>query len=54
MPLTTQPSHQEREPHILAAGYGLALFDGLNRFYAREDEPALRERLAVPANGLDN
>lgn len=54
VPLTALPSHQEWEPGVLAAGYGLALFDGLNRFYVRDDEPALRERLAVPANVLDN
>ncbi|MFD0902093.1 FkbM family methyltransferase [Actinomadura sediminis] len=53
-PLTARPSHQEWEPGLLAAGYELALFDGLNRFYACDDEPDLRERLAVPANVLDN
>lgn len=54
VPLTTRPSHQEWEPGVLAAGYRLALFDGVNRFYARDDEADLRERLAVPANVLDN
>ncbi|GAA4242422.1 hypothetical protein GCM10022254_75380 [Actinomadura meridiana] len=54
VPLTARPSHQEWEPYVLAAGYRLALFDGLNRFYARDDEDELRERLAVPANVLDN
>ncbi|MBE1532624.1 FkbM family methyltransferase [Actinomadura algeriensis] len=54
VPLTKRPSHREWEPGVLAAGYEPALFDGLNRFYAREDEPVLRERLAVPANVLDN
>jgi FkbM family methyltransferase len=54
VPLTSRPSHREWEPTVLAAGYELALFDGLNRFYARDDEPELRERLAVPANVLDN
>jgi hypothetical protein len=29
------------------------LFDGLNRFYAHDDEPELLERLSVPANVLD-
>ncbi|GGV07042.1 DNA-binding protein [Actinomadura cremea] len=53
VPLTSRPSHHAWEPDLLAAGYDLALFDGLNRFYARTDEPALRERLAVPANVLD-
>ncbi|MEU5993855.1 FkbM family methyltransferase [Spirillospora sp. NPDC047418] len=54
VPLTARPSHQEWEPYVLAAGYGLALFDGLNRFYVRDDEPDLHERLSVPANVLDN
>ncbi|TMR04354.1 FkbM family methyltransferase [Actinomadura soli] len=54
VPLTNRPSHQEWEPHVLEAGYRLALFDGLNRFYARNDEPELYERLTVPANVLDN
>jgi FkbM family methyltransferase len=53
VPLTSRPSHHEWEPGLLAAGYELALFDGLNRFYARADEPGLRERLSVPANVLD-
>ncbi|GGT62748.1 FkbM family methyltransferase [Actinomadura citrea] len=54
VPLTSRPSHNEWEPGVLAAGYEFALFDGLNRFYARDDEPELRERLSVPANVLDN
>jgi FkbM family methyltransferase len=54
VPLTSLPSHEKWEPYVLTAGYRLALFDGLNRFYARNDEPELRERLAVPANVLDN
>lgn len=54
VPLTTRPSHQAWEPMVLAAGYELALFDGLNRFYARSDEPALRASLSVPACASDN
>jgi FkbM family methyltransferase len=53
VPGTRVPSHQEWEPEVLAAGYQLALFDGLNRFYARNNEPVLRERLSVPANVFD-
>jgi FkbM family methyltransferase len=53
VPLTSRPSHQEWEPGVLAVGYELALFDGLNRFYARHDEPQLLGRLSVPANVLD-
>lgn len=54
VPLISRPSHHEWEPGVLAAGYRVALFDGLNRFYVRDDEPELGERLAVPANVLDN
>jgi FkbM family methyltransferase len=53
VPGTPVPSHHEWEPEVLAAGYRLALFDGLNRFYARNDELALWQRLSVPANVFD-
>lgn len=53
LPDTTIPSADEWEPDLLAAGYRLALFDGLNRFYARTDEPELLARLSVPANVTD-
>jgi FkbM family methyltransferase len=53
LPDTAIPSHSEWEPQLLAAGYMLALFDGLNRFYTREDESNLLERLSIPANILD-
>jgi hypothetical protein len=39
---------------LLEAGYRLALFDGLNRFYAHADEPELLQTLATPANVFDN
>jgi FkbM family methyltransferase len=52
-PGTPIPSHAGWEPMVLSAGYRLALFDGLNRFYARDDEGSLFERLAVPANVFD-
>jgi FkbM family methyltransferase len=32
------------EPALLAAGYGFAFFDGLNRFYVASEEAALAER----------
>jgi FkbM family methyltransferase len=50
-----EPSHEGWEPSLLAAGYRFALFDGLNRFYCREEEAEkLLLRLAAPANVLDN
>ncbi|WP_267895382.1 FkbM family methyltransferase [Streptomyces sp. CB01373] len=53
VPLTAEPSHLEWEPNLLTAGYVLTLFDGLNRWYVREDEPELRVALSIPANTLD-
>ncbi len=50
-----RPTHEAWEGPLLAAGYRFALFDGLNRFYCREEEAELLlPRLAAPANVLDN
>jgi hypothetical protein len=38
---------------VLAAGYELALFDGLNRFYARAADTETLAGLRVPANYFD-
>jgi FkbM family methyltransferase len=46
-------SHSSWEPELLDAGYLFASFDGVNRFYARCEEPDLVELLA-PASVLDN
>ncbi len=54
VPKSDEPAHEAWEPTLLEAGYRLALFDGLNRFYARADEPALLQTLAIPANVLDD
>ena len=53
VPKSDEPAHEAWEPILLEAGYRLALFDGLNRFYAHADEPPLLQALAVPANVLD-
>lgn len=53
LPTTTIPSHAKWEPALLECGYTLTLFDGLNRFYARDDEPELATALSVPANVTD-
>lgn len=50
VPLSDEPSHHPWEPMVLTAGYRLAQFDGLNRFYARHDEPELLRALSVPAH----
>jgi FkbM family methyltransferase len=54
VPKSDEPAHEAWEPILLEAGYRLALFDGLNRFYAHADEPELLQTLAIPANVFDN
>ena len=54
VPKSDEPAHQAWEPILLAAGYRFAMFDGLNRFYAHADEPALLQTLAIPANVFDD
>jgi FkbM family methyltransferase len=54
VPKSDEPAHEAWEPMLFEAGYRLALFDGLNRFYAHADEPELFPRLAIPANVFDN
>ena len=52
-PETTIPSHEDWEPFLLEHGYLFAAFNGVNRFYLRDD---LRDRLACferPVNVLD-
>jgi FkbM family methyltransferase len=53
-PGTNVPAHQGWETLVLDAGYRLALFDGINRYYARSDDPALYAALSVPVNTLDD
>jgi hypothetical protein len=42
------------EPLLFGAGYVFAAYDGVNRFYARAEEPELADRLRVPVSVLDN
>jgi len=53
-PITHRPAWFGWEGLLIQAGYRFALFDGLNRFYHRSEEPELREPLSVPANILDD
>jgi len=39
---------------VLDAGYRFTLFDGLNRFYVRDDLEDIANLLSVPANVFDN
>lgn len=42
------------EPLLLSSGYLFAIFDGVNRFYVREEDRPLLPALAVPVNVSDN
>jgi FkbM family methyltransferase len=48
------PSHQSWEPILVAADYRCALFDGLNRFYAKTTDTEAITRLSAPANVFDD
>jgi len=52
-PNSPVPSHEPWEHLVIGAGYRLCLFDGLNRFYVRDDEPELARLIAAPANVFD-
>jgi FkbM family methyltransferase len=47
-------THEQWEPLVLQAGYALALFDGLNRFYVRCDLTEVHQLLSAPANVFDS
>lgn len=50
LPGSPKPSY-EWEDIVLGAGYKLGLFDGLNRFYAKD--PAILESISLPVNSFD-
>jgi FkbM family methyltransferase len=51
---TGRPTHERWELVLLEHGYSFALFDGLNRFYVRdEDGEQIGVALAAPANPFD-
>lgn len=52
-PLSDSPSHLEWEPLVLAQGYLFAAFNGVNRFYLREDLRDALPLFATPVNVLD-
>jgi len=52
-PNTPEPVHQTWEPGLIAHGYVFAYFDGLNRFYVREEDRALLALLATPIGVFD-
>ena len=52
-PQSNEPSSSAWEEGVLAAGYQLCLFDGLNRFYVAPEHPELAEALSAPASVVD-
>ena len=46
-------SHETWEPILTEARYRFVAFDGINRFYVREEDADLAPALAVPVNVLD-
>lgn len=52
-PNSTVDVSAEWEQLVLSAGYVLTLFDGLNKFYVRDDMPDLVTLMSVPANVFD-
>jgi FkbM family methyltransferase len=52
-PNSRRPSHEAWEPEVLAAGYSLVAFDGLNRWYLADEHPEIEADLAQPFGVLD-
>lgn len=53
VPATTIPTHHKWEGLLTDARYQFAYFDGLNRFYVREEDSRLLEQFRVPVSCLD-
>jgi FkbM family methyltransferase len=54
LPATNIPCHQQWESLLFEADYLFAFFDGLNRYYVREEDRDLIPALGVPANVFDD
>jgi len=54
LPNSQIASHAEWEPFILQHGYLYAYFDGLNRFYVRQEEADLLKHFSCPPNVFDS
>lgn len=52
-PYSYEPTWLDWEGILVDHGYEYALFDGINRFYYRGEEPSLRLPLSCPANVTD-
>ena len=52
-PMTQRLRTGEWEPYLLASGYDIVYFDGLNRFYLSHEHMDLAKTFAYPPNVLD-
>ncbi len=52
-PGSNEPAWTEWEPGILGAGYQFVWFDGLNRFYLRDESAELKKHFQAPVNMFD-
>ena len=52
-PNSTEDVSSEWENLVLEAGYSQTLFDGLNKFYVRNDMPEIAKAMSIPANVFD-
>jgi FkbM family methyltransferase len=53
-PRTDVPMYESWEGILLDARYDFVFFDGLNRYYLRREDQALKGRFAAPPNVFDN
>ena len=53
-PRSREESHGAWEPHILAANYQFAYFDGVNRFYVATEHAELAKHFTIPPNVFDD
>ena len=53
-PDSPEPAQQDWEAHIIARGYIFATFDGLNRYFVRQEDAWRVSLLATPVNVFDN
>ncbi|SDK79418.1 methyltransferase, FkbM family [Maridesulfovibrio ferrireducens] len=53
-PETAIPNWDQWEDVLLSANYQFAYFDGLNRFYVRDEDSALLPAFELPPNYFDN
>ncbi len=50
---SASPTHEDWEEILVTAGYDLAAFDGVNRFYLERSHDHLADALAYPISALD-